>query len=215
MAEGGGDHREEAGTVVRDHAELDVGIALRQDADARRLLHGLLREEGMVDDLARLVRVEVPLGESRDEVLEVVAVLVTAFLPEREHLVLHRLGARGAVRRRTRQVPLGGHVQLVEHAPLPARHRAGAGRRHVSEGQQIELAQPFPAPDVVRELLQRTGVVDVPSRGDVVHAKVLQHVVLHLDDVGVGHGEALEDHARELRSALGMMPTAEVLADVV
>ena len=38
MAECRRDHGEQAGAVIRDDAELDVGVALREHADARRAL---------------------------------------------------------------------------------------------------------------------------------------------------------------------------------
>ena len=87
------------------------------------------------------------------------------------------------VDRLTRQVRVGGEVELVEHARLPRGHRGGAGGGEIGDGEQVEIAQPLAPVHLARELGDRGRVLEIAARGHVVHEKVLQDEVAALLDV--------------------------------
>jgi hypothetical protein len=68
---------------------------------------------------------------------------------------------------------------------------------------------------VVREVFDGLRIVEVAPRRHVVHAEVLLHEVLDLDDVVRLNPEALKDDPGELRAALRMRFASDVLADVM
>ena len=66
-----------------------------------------------------------------------------------------------------------GTVELPEDLRLPARHDAGPDRAHVGKGQQVELAESFGGAAERGQRLDRLGIVDVTTLGDVRERDVL------------------------------------------